>query len=265
MRGEVLHYDEAQGFGFITGADGNRYTFRREDMRRDGSVTKGTVVEFQASSGRATGVFAIRASASVPRAGTAAEPTLLDPVPSRIPPAADSQAGPPREATFGRSTPSIPARQIGPVFDAAPSTGLWGYFVRALTANYANFRGRARRKEYWGFYLFWMLSFAALMVLGAMVDGVLGNFDTGDGIPFLMVGLSGIFVVATFIPCLAMVVRRQHDIGLSGWFYLLVFIPYVGGLIIFVFSLIPSQMHENKWGPIPDGIRVPAPYAPPAA
>lgn len=38
MRGEVLHYDEDQGFGFITGADGNRYTFRREDLRRETSM-----------------------------------------------------------------------------------------------------------------------------------------------------------------------------------------------------------------------------------
>ena len=50
--------------------------------------------------------------------------------------------------------------------------------------------------------------------------------------------------------------RRQHDIGLSGWFYLLILIPYVGGLIIFVFTLIPSQKHDNKWGPVPYGVRV---------
>ncbi|MDO8933008.1 MAG: DUF805 domain-containing protein, partial [Rhodocyclaceae bacterium] len=55
---------------------------------------------------------------------------------------------------------------------------------------------------------------------------------------------------------------RLHDIGLSGWFYLLVFVPSVGSLIIFVMTLIPSQKHDNKWGPVPHGIRIPAPYTP---
>ena len=48
MRGEVLHYDEAQGFGFITGADGNRYGFGREDLAKAFHVARGTPVEFQA-------------------------------------------------------------------------------------------------------------------------------------------------------------------------------------------------------------------------
>ena len=66
----------------------------------------------------------------------------------------------------------------------------------------------------------------------------------------------GLFLLATFIPGLALIVRRQHDIGLSGWFYLLVLVPYVGGLIVFVFTLIPSQKHDNKWGPVPYGVRI---------
>ncbi|TIL23541.1 MAG: DUF805 domain-containing protein, partial [Mesorhizobium sp.] len=47
MRGEVLHYDEDHGFGFITGADGNRYTFAREDLRREATIGRGTAIEFQ--------------------------------------------------------------------------------------------------------------------------------------------------------------------------------------------------------------------------
>ena len=69
--------------------------------------------------------------------------------------------------------------------------------------------------------------------------------------------LPGLFVLATIVPGVAITVRRIHDIGLTGWLYLLILVPSVGGLIIFVFSLIPSQKHENKWGPVPDGIPVP--------
>ena len=66
MRGEVLHYDEAQGFGFITGADGNRYTFARENLRRGQSMAKGAVVEFQPGGGQARDVFSIRAQTAAP-------------------------------------------------------------------------------------------------------------------------------------------------------------------------------------------------------
>ncbi|RUW18093.1 DUF805 domain-containing protein, partial [Mesorhizobium sp. M4B.F.Ca.ET.013.02.1.1] len=60
MRGEILHYDEDQGFGFLTGADGNRYSFAREDMRRETSLTKGAVVEFQPDRGQARNVYSVR-------------------------------------------------------------------------------------------------------------------------------------------------------------------------------------------------------------
>jgi uncharacterized membrane protein YhaH (DUF805 family) len=51
-------------------------------------------------------------------------------------------------------------------------------------------------------------------------------------------------------------VRRIHDMGLSGWFYLLVFVPYIGALIVFVFTLLPSQRQDNRWGSVPEGIRL---------
>ena len=73
------------------------------------------------------------------------------------------------------------------------------------------------------------------------------------------IALTCLFVLATLVPGIAMTVRRQHDIGLSGWFFLLIFVPYLGNLIIFVFSLIPSQKHENRWGPVPAGVTVPPP------
>ena len=66
MQGEVLHYDEAQGFGFITGADGNRYTFAREDLRRGTVIASGAVVEFLPASGQARDIFSIRAQAAAP-------------------------------------------------------------------------------------------------------------------------------------------------------------------------------------------------------
>lgn len=228
MRGDVLQYDEDLGLGFIQGSDGRRYAFEKSDLRRLAPLSKGTTVEFHAAGDRAREIFIIRAM--------------------QRPAAAPSQFG--RFAVAGH----------------APSTGLWSSFVRGLTSNYAAFRGRARRKEYWGFCLFWLLTAALLVVAGAVVDTLVGNMDMDPPRMIATMVLPGLFGLATIVPGVAITVRRIHDIGLSGWFYLLVFVPSVGGLIILVFMLIPSQKHENKWGPVPEGIPVPEPVAvsPPA-
>lgn len=235
MRGEVLHYDESQGFGFITASDGNRYTFSREDLRREVPVSKGMQVEFQPSGSQARDIFSIRAQLG---AATGSAPAAGMPV-------ADAPPSPQTSQNFGRAA----------VHEHPGNTGLWSYFWRGLTDNYVNFQGRARRKEYWGFYLFWLIACAAIAVICLMIDGGMDDLDGYETPMATLVGV-GLFGLATFLPGLAMIVRRQHDIGLSGWFYLLIFIPYIGSLIIFVFSLIPSQKHENKWGPIPAGVRI---------
>jgi uncharacterized membrane protein YhaH (DUF805 family)/cold shock CspA family protein len=238
MRGEVVHYDEGQGFGFLAGADGNNYSFRREDLRREARLPKGTEVEFEAVGGQAKRVFTIRAMGQA-------------------------------TATSVPSVPAAPLRSVVPQHFgryAAPhepvDASLWGYFQRALTVNYASFRGRARRKEYWGYFLFWIIALAVACGAAAALDAALGNLDGSGAVPVVTIIVSVLFVLGTIIPSLGITVRRLHDIGLSGWFYLLVFVPSVGSLIIFVMTLIPSQKHDNKWGPVPQGVPIPAPYTP---
>ncbi|MER8830804.1 DUF805 domain-containing protein [Mesorhizobium sp. M0938] len=215
MRGEVLHYDEDQGFGFITGADGNRYTFAREDLRREASMVRGTAIEFQPAGGRARDVFSIQTASS---------------------PAAPSQAG---------EAPWAPQR-FGRFAENGPATSLWSYFWRGLTENYFNFAGRARRKEYWGYLLFWTIALIVVVGIGLLIDDSMGNMDE---LPAVTISLCGVFVLATIPPWIGLNVRRLHDIGLTGWLFLVVFIPTIGGLIVLVFALIPSQARENQWGP----------------
>lgn len=167
MRGEVLHYDEDQGFGFITGADGNRYTFAREDLRREAAIGRGTVIEFQPAGGRARDVISIRAQTASPPAATAA------------PTQAGNAPGAPQH--FGRSAESRPAS----------ATGLWDYFRRGLTENYFNFSGRARRKEYWGYCLFWTIALIVVIGVGLFIDDAMGHLDD---LPAVTVGLCGAFV-----------------------------------------------------------------------
>ena len=234
MRGEVLHYDEDQGFGFITGADGNRYTFTRENLRRQTAMAKGTTVEFQPGGGQARDVFSIAAQAASPAAGTIPAPAQAGPAPTAV---------------------ASPAPHFGRTSEPSEPTDLWSYFWGGVTRNYFNFAGRARRKEYWGYCLFWTIALLVIVGIGVFTDVGMGNFDSIE-MPAVTIGLFGAFLLATFFPSLGMIVRRLHDLGLTGWLCLLLLIPTFGSLIILVFALIPTQGRENQWGPVPAGVRI---------
>jgi len=252
MRGEVLHYDEDQGFGFIAGADGNRYTFRREDLKQVFAVPKGAAVEFRESGVQARDVASAAAEAPPPAAVT--NKSLAVP---RIAAAAPSASVDALPQQFGRN-----ANGDAAIPSEASSTGLWSYFWAAITTNYANFRGRAPRKEYWGFLLFYWLGITLLTMAGLAVDASTGNLDWGAVFPLMATVLIVLpALLASLVPGIAITVRRFHDIGLSGWFYLLMWVIgflLAGAVMILaiILGLIPSQKRENKWGPVPAGVVV---------
>lgn len=117
---------------------------------------------------------------------------------------------------------------------------------------YADFNGRSQRKEYW---MFMLLNIIVMFGLG-IIGGILGAFspDASGGMSFggsLMFGLIGIYALAVFIPSLAVQVRRFHDQDKSGWFVLIGFIPYIGGLIVFVFMCLDGTKGKNRFGDDP--------------
>jgi uncharacterized membrane protein YhaH (DUF805 family) len=115
---------------------------------------------------------------------------------------------------------------------------------------YADFSGRSRRKEYWMFVLFQILVLVPLMLVAIALDGTSG--DASD--PFsggLTLAVLGIYFLVFLIPGLAVQVRRFHDQDKSGWFILLGFIPYIGGLILLVFMCLPGTRGPNRFGPDP--------------
>lgn len=117
---------------------------------------------------------------------------------------------------------------------------------------YADFSGRSRRKEYW---MFTLLSVIVSIVLVGLLFGGMSASETGEPqmgvLGYLGAGLLGIFVLASFIPSLAVQVRRFHDQDKSGWFILLGFIPYVGGIIALVFMCLEGTRGPNRFGPDP--------------
>jgi uncharacterized membrane protein YhaH (DUF805 family) len=113
----------------------------------------------------------------------------------------------------------------------------------AVLKKYAVFSGRARRKEYWMFVLFNLIFAIVAMIL----DNVLGTAieDVGYGVFYLL------YVLAVLVPSLAVVVRRLHDIGKSGWWIFISLIPLIGGIWLLVLLVTDSQPGENQYGPNP--------------
>ena len=121
------------------------------------------------------------------------------------------------------------------------------WYLKVMRDNYANFNGRARRKEYWMFVLVQTIVMIGLMILDSVLglDFELQGISLGYGYLYL-IGL-----IVHFIPSLAVLVRRLHDVGKSGWFYFIFLIPLIGVIWLLVLYCTEGQKQDNKWGPDP--------------
>ena len=116
------------------------------------------------------------------------------------------------------------------------------YYLEVLK-KYAVFSGRARRKEYWMFFLFNLI----ITIVLAIIDNLIGTFSPQSGVGLL----EGLYSLAVLLPSIAVTVRRLHDTGRSGWWILIGLIPIIGGIVLLIFMVLDSQPGENKYGPNP--------------
>ena len=116
------------------------------------------------------------------------------------------------------------------------------WYLAALK-KYAEFGGRARRKEYWFFFLFNFLISLGL----AIIDHRTGTYDPQWGVGFL----GRLYALCVILPSLAVAVRRLHDTGRSGWWMLLLFVPVAGPVVILVFLVLDGDPGANAYGPDP--------------
>ncbi|MCC3763499.1 DUF805 domain-containing protein [Glycomyces sp. TRM65418] len=122
----------------------------------------------------------------------------------------------------------------------------------AVLKNYANFSGRARREEYWTYVLFhalaiimlYAISLATLVLSAGLEGGPAAALAVAGTLPLIAYGLG------TVVPTLAVVVRRLHDTGRTGWWYLIAFVPF-GGIVLLLFMVWPGDPHGNRHGPSP--------------
>lgn len=110
---------------------------------------------------------------------------------------------------------------------------------------YADFSGRARRSEYWFFVLFNMIISYGGLLCGTLIELSVGSSGVISYILYI------IYNLAIFIPGLAVCMRRLHDIGKSGWWLLLVLIPFIGAIYMIVLFCKDSEPGTNQYGENP--------------
>ena len=118
------------------------------------------------------------------------------------------------------------------------------WFILAVK-KYATFSGRSSRSEYWYFWLFFFL----FLFAAGVVDGILGGMRTASS----MGVAAAVVALALLVPAFAVAARRLHDIGKSGWWQLISFIPIAGPILLLVWFVKDSEPGANAYGPNPKG------------
>ena len=108
----------------------------------------------------------------------------------------------------------------------------------SVLKNYAKFDGRARRREFWMFTLFNIIVSAVINILATQVSSAFG-----------ILGL--VYMLAVLVPSIAVGIRRMHDIGKSGWWLLISFVPLIGGIWLLVLAVTKGDSGSNAYGADP--------------
>ncbi len=115
---------------------------------------------------------------------------------------------------------------------------------------YTVFNGRARRSEYWYFFLFNLI----ISVVLAVLDHLMGMAHAAFGMGML----GTLYSLAVLLPGLAVSVRRLHDTDRSGWWLLIAFIPLIGAIVLLIFMVMDGSAGDNRFGSDPKQIAEPA-------
>ena len=130
----------------------------------------------------------------------------------------------------------------------------WENFIKATGRDdmradpkFATFSGRARRAEFWYFYLFLFVIHAVLSIVahGALTSP--GDMDAYRGV----MGLEGLIGLVLLLPMIAVAVRRLHDTDRSGWWWWIQIVPLIGVILLIVFAAERGTPGDNRYGPPP--------------
>ena len=145
--------------------------------------------------------------------------------------------------------PPVPPAASNQTPQQSPGSNPFAWFAHSLS-NYANFSGRARRREWWSFWFINCIPYVIFAIFAAPLETRPESQLTAPQSFLLLAGFAvvTIYWVATFVPFLSVTARRFHDIGLSAWWMLLILTPLLGGIFMTVCCLIPGQKAANEYG-----------------
>lgn len=220
MKGKILDFSVAQGGGLILSSDGIRYLFNADQWHGQCLPKVGQDVDFNINDVKKAieiypDVFAVT------------------------------------QEFISTSQTNYPSRSHDN-YQNLDRNSFWDYTVAAYTKNFANFQGRARRREFWGVYLvvalitsLVSLSFVWMMYGGSNVDSRYGDF---------IILLYLLICLVNLIPGNALAVRRLHDIDKSGWWYWISLVPFIGGIWILILLCTEGTRGENRFGADPKSL-----------
>lgn len=232
MKGKILDFSVAQGGGLILGSDGTRYLFNAEQWHGQSLPKVGQDVDFNIDDAHKAidiypDVYAVPAQSQ--------SAVKLDEIGSKV------------NDSFNKFATDINNSLVKINSKETPSTFV-DYAVQAVTKNFANFNGRARRKEYWGS----MLIYIIVAVILSMLMNI--TFWISEYLSYFFVLVTSIFYLATIVPILALTVRRLHDIDKSGWWYLISLVPIIGGIWLFILLCTEGTRGDNQFGADPKAV-----------
>ena len=198
MKGSILDFSIQHNTGFISGDDNQRYSFNGADWRSERPPSRGDQVDF-----------------IVNTAGEASEVYLTSGSSIYLGEKISSQLG-----------------KYSNLDQAEENYSSIDWFVKCLT-NYANFSGRARRKEFWFFMLFCVI----LGIVAEVIDTVLGTKPL----------VNSLLNLALLVPSLAVGARRLHDVRRSGWWQLLT-LTVIGILVLIWWWATETKQQNNEYG-----------------
>lgn len=209
MKGQILDFSIQAG-GLISSEDGKRYPFKNEEWKEQGIPTRGIKVDFDVDEdGQAVAVYKALGASS-----TGGVTTVL--------------------------------QNVSQTRNENGQLSLFALFLEALTKRYAQFSGRASKREFWGYMLFRMVAVVAIFFVAVIM------FAINESLGSIFNLLCWLFGIALFIPDLSVGVRRLHDTGKSGWWYLISVIPLIGWIWLIILWCQASVNEDNQWGGLPE-------------
>ncbi|WP_151763979.1 DUF805 domain-containing protein [Acinetobacter soli] len=234
MKGKILDYSIQTSTGIIRAENQQRYSFSGSAWKEQQAPMRGMHVDFEIDAqDQAIDIF-IDVPDLEPVLQSSPMSVISDTVSKETQTDTSSLSSAPLSHTHSEYSFSIDDQHQNVLADESKYS-MMDWVMKCLR-NYINFNGRARRKEYWFFQLWYAILSFIMLVLGDV-------FDLGDNL----------FLIATLLvslPAIAVSVRRLHDINRSGWLVLINLVPIVGVFIVtFFFMIKEGDQTTNIYGP----------------